>query len=423
MFTIRHIAATLGCLAVSASLCLAQNVAPSHSGTVDYFQGDVSIDGLQLVSSVARFSDLKEQSVMKTGAGRAEILLTPGVILRVGENSSVRMLNSSLMSTRVELVSGTAMVEALESGTDVKDPPVTIVYNGFEAQPVKYGIFEITTNPSQLSVFKGESRVTGNGRTVTLKDGNQLSLNETMASSKFDAKIADDLYLWSRDRSSYLSAGNLSSARALSASNRTFGGYGAAGWNASMWNGFSGGWYYNSFLNMYSYMPFNGMMMTPFGYSIYNPVTIGYVDIPTYYWSGAGGARTGTTSGVPLTSAPSGSLAIRSGSRAPQLPRLGVTATLHPTPASPLRGSTVNAPESSVGGRNNGLFVANQSAPAFNSNVSNSVQSSPSPMMSAPAPAPAPASPERPLARVSAQCAAKQNIFESTLAEKTCMIS
>jgi len=126
MFTVRHIVGTLGCLAVSASLCLAQNIAPSHSGTVDYFQGDVSIDGLQLISKTARFSTLKEQSVLKTGEGRAELLLTPGVILRVGENSSVRMLDSDLMHTQVQLVSGSAMVEATESGTDVKDPPVTI---------------------------------------------------------------------------------------------------------------------------------------------------------------------------------------------------------------------------------------------------------------------------------------------------------
>src|SRR3569833_1960993 len=119
MFTVRPIVSTLGCLAVSASLCFAQSIAPSRSGTVDYFQGDVSIDGLQLAAKTARFSTLKEQSVLKTGEGRAELLLTPGVILRIGENSSVRMLDSDLMHTRVQLVAGTAMLEEMDSSTDV----------------------------------------------------------------------------------------------------------------------------------------------------------------------------------------------------------------------------------------------------------------------------------------------------------------
>ncbi len=395
MFTVRRIVSGLGCLAVSASLCLAQNIAPSHSGTVDYFQGDVSIDGLQLVSKTARFSTLKEQSVLKTGQGRAELLLTPGVILRVGENSSVRMLDSDLMHTKVQLVSGTAMVEAMESGTDVKDPPVTIVYNNFQTQPVKFGIYEISADPAQVRVFEGEARVSAvnSDQWTKVKDGHQVALTSEMASTKFDDKIADDLYLWSRDRSGYLAAGNLSSARALAA-NTGFGGYGPLGWDATMWNGFSGGWYYNSFLNMYSYMPFGGSVYTPFGYGMYNPVTIGYVYMPNWYWSGAGGARTGTTGGVPLTSVPrNGLMATRSGSNAPQLPRLGTTATLRPALNMPLRGAEIGSPRTAFSGRN-GLAGDRSAPPIFNNNVNNNVSMQPAPVMSAPvmsAPAPAPA--------------------------------
>ena len=43
----------------------------------------MSIDGVELVSQVARFSELKEKSVLHTGLGRAEIMLTPGTFLRV----------------------------------------------------------------------------------------------------------------------------------------------------------------------------------------------------------------------------------------------------------------------------------------------------------------------------------------------------
>jgi hypothetical protein len=396
MLTVRHIVSALGCLAVSASLCLAQNITASHSGTVNYFQGDVSIDGLQLVSHGARFSTLKRQSVLKTGEGRAELLLTPGVILRVGANSSVRMLDSDLMHTQVQLVSGTAMVEATESGTDVKDPPVTIIYNNFQSQPVKHGIYEISSEPAQVRVFEGEARVSvGNSDDWTkVKDGHQVALTAEMASTKFDYKIGDDLYLWSRDRSGYLAAANFSSARVLSARDRIYNGYDSMGWNAAMWNGFSGGWYYNSFLNMYSYMPFGGSVMTPFGYGVFNPVTIGYIDTPTYYWSGSGGARTGTTSGVPLTSAPrTALLGRRTGANAPQLPRLGTTATLRPTVNAPLRGAEISRPRMSFG-ENRGIAGTRGAPPVVNNNVSNNVPMQSAPVMSAPPPraaAPAPA--------------------------------
>jgi hypothetical protein len=335
------------------------------------------VDGAKLVSQVARFTELKEQSVLHTGLGRAEILLTPGVVLRVGENTTVKMLDNRLMSTRVEFVSGSAMLEGVDSGTSVKDPAVTIVYRDFEAQPIHYGIFELTSQPSQARVFKGEAKVTGNGTSLNVKEGNAVGLTTTMALAKFDAKEGDDLYVWSRDRSAYLSAGNMSSARTLATS-----GYGASsvgcggnglvggngmmagsglgygngigygnpyqGWNPAMWSGFSGGWYYNQCMNMYSYIPFAGTMYSPFGYGFYNPITIGYVYTPGYYWQGSGGSRTGTTTGLPISSLP-----VTTKAGVPQLPRLGVTAASRPTLSAPAAGTQPGAPTASISARNN----------------------------------------------------------------------
>jgi hypothetical protein len=390
MSTARRIVTASAMFVVAAGICAAQSIAPAHSGTVHYFEGDVTVDGAKLVSQVARFTEMKEQSVLQTGLGRAEILLTPGVLLRVGENSSVKMLDNRLISTRVEFISGIAMVEALDAGNDVKDPPVTIIYKDLQAQPVHYGVFELTSEPGELRVFKGEARIVANGSTVNVKDGNLVNLTTaSLATAKFDAKQGDDLYLWSRDRSAYLSAGNMSSARTLGASGygNSFGtmngpmnglgygngygmgygsGYAYTGWNPAMWSGFSGGWYYNSYLNMYSYLPFSGTIYSPFGYGFYNPVTIGYAYTPGYYWAGSGGSRTGTTTGVPLATLPPVGSTKTSG--APQLPRLGLTASFRPTLASPARGTEPGAPTSSLASRgafaaanaaNNGMFGSN----------------------------------------------------------------
>jgi hypothetical protein len=374
MVTARQLISFIATTLLAVAGCMAQNIAPSHSGTVHYFEGDVSIDGTKLVSQTGRFSDLKEQSTLQTAQGRAEILLTPGVLLRLGENTSIKMLDSRLMSTRVELLSGTAMMEDVESGETVKDPPVTLVYKDFSAQPAKFGLFEMNSDPGQVKVFKGEARVTGNGSTETVKDGNLINLGTTMASAKFDAKDGDDLYLWSRDRSAYLSAGNMASARTMASSGygygNSYGGVGYAGWDPSLWRGFSGGWYYNSYMGMYSYIPFGGTMYDPFGYGYYNPITIGYVYMPGYYWNGAGGTRTGATTGVPLLNGPT----VRSGSTTgvSQLPRLGVTATLRPTPSAPARGIQ---PTTTLASRNLGTPSSNSTTASSSGGVTGSVRS------------------------------------------------
>jgi len=398
----------------AAAVCSAQNIAPAHSGTVHYFEGDVTVDGAKIVSQVARFTELKESSVLHTGLGRAEILLTPGVLLRVGENTSVKMLDSRLLSTRVEFLSGIAMVEAVDSGTTVKDPAVTIIYKDFETQPVRYGIFELTSQPGQVRVFKGEAKVAGNNTALNVKEGNLVDLSTTMATAKFDAKDGDDLYVWSRDRSAALSAGNMSSARTLATSGYGNGygyagaatpvcgggmgytgggmgyahgmGYGSGyaynGWNPAMWNGFAGGWYYNQCLNMYSYLPFAGTMYSPFGYGYYNPNTIAYVYSPGYYWAGSGGARTSSTTGLPLTSlTPSGG----SNSGRPSLPRLGVTATLRPSAASPARGTEPGAPTASLASRNGGGVINAGSAASANNNIRAAAPVASAPIAAAPA--------------------------------------
>src|SRR4051812_21041028 len=89
----------------------AQNIISAHSGTLHYSQGEVMIDGKALDARPALFPDLKVGAELRTGLGRAEVLLVPGVFLRLGEETAVKMVDKRLADTRVELVSGTVMVE------------------------------------------------------------------------------------------------------------------------------------------------------------------------------------------------------------------------------------------------------------------------------------------------------------------------
>ena len=57
-----------------------------------------------------------------TEEGLAEVLLPPGFTLRLGENSSIRMITNRLIDTRVELSTGSAIVDALEA----RDPEAAV---------------------------------------------------------------------------------------------------------------------------------------------------------------------------------------------------------------------------------------------------------------------------------------------------------
>src|SRR5579862_3451287 len=337
MHTQRCLASAAVLMALIAAVGSAQSITSAHSGTLHYFDGSVTIDGAAVKSKVGKFSEIRENSVLSTGQGRAEILLTPGVFLRVGENSSIKMLDNRLLSTRVEFLSGSAIVESDDPEVSVKDPAITIVYKDYQIQPLKFGLFEITSDPSQMKVYKGQASVTVASEHTVVKDGHLLHFAAALASEKFDEKQADDLYLWTRDRSASLSAANMSSARSLASNGYTMGSsYPGLGFSPQ----FQGGWYLNSALGMYTYMPYGGLQYNPFGYGFYSPGLIGsYYSPYPYYWYGGGGSRTGSAVGQPLANL-SGFSGRSSAVTGSQISRLGTAGSVHPTLANPLHGST-----------------------------------------------------------------------------------
>ncbi|HET9321403.1 MAG TPA: hypothetical protein VFO27_16555 [Bryobacteraceae bacterium] len=89
-------------------------------------------------SKFDNFPDIKENQELRTEEGRAEVLLTPGVFLRLGENSAMRLVTNRLIDTRVEFLAGSALVEADEL---LKDNGVTIVYQDYTTQLQKKGVY------------------------------------------------------------------------------------------------------------------------------------------------------------------------------------------------------------------------------------------------------------------------------------------
>ena len=383
-------AAVLAAFSVSA---FAQSVVSAHSGTLHYFEGAVTIDDKVAEQHPGKFNEIKENSVLRTQLGRAEVLLTPGVFLRIGENSALKILDNRLLSTRVELLSGVAMIESDDREMSVKDPAVTILYKNYEIQPVKFGLFEINAEAGHLKVFKGQASVLAGGNRVVVKDGRMMPFSAALLTEKFDDKNVDDLYLWTRDRSAHLSAANMASARVLGNRGNGFqsmsGGY-LTGFNNN--SGFSGNWFYNPYLGMYTYVPFGGTVFSPFGYGYFSPSSIfAYYAPGRYNWNGGGSARNGASTGVPLTNIGT------SGVAASQIARYGSGLNTHPTLGSPVR--SADSMSNSTGFRGmsdpnagfSGMSAA--SSGRFGGSTSSApTQVSAAPMASAPVAAAAPAS-------------------------------
>jgi hypothetical protein len=331
-------------VALSPTVSWAQSIVSAHSGTVHYFDGAVSVDGEALHAKTGRFSELKEQQVLKTTQGRAEVLLTPGVFLRVAENSEIRMLDNRLASTRVELLSGSVAVESDDPQMSTKDSPVTLIYKDYDIRMVKYGLLEVSTEPAVVKVYKGEAAVTTADSRATVKEGHQLPFSAALLTEKFNDKVGDDLYLWSRDRSQSLSAASMSSARSLN-SGLAGSGFSSGGVGYGGLNGWNSNWFYNSSLGMYTFVPGGGMFLNAFGYGFFSPYTIYDYYTPTNYWYGGAagmigrpinGVTTATTATAPLSTLRGGASAHTGG-----IPALG----------APMRGGGVVA-AGNGGGRN-----------------------------------------------------------------------
>jgi len=284
-------------LALTATPGLAQYVVSAKSGTVNLTEGQVQLDGRTL-ASVSHYPDIKEGSVLSTADGRAEVLLTPGVVLRLGDHASLKMITNRLIDTRVELLGGKAVVEADQIG---KDTNVTIVVANAAVSLPKAGIYRFNFEPAQLKVFKGEAAVLSGSETKLVGAGRTCDLaGSEVAVRKFETADTDDLDHWSERRGELMAMANVSGANSFNAYSAYGGFYGMGslagmgmftscsglglgympfGYAGATW-GFLGPmgaypsygfWSYNSWYGMNTYIPCSGMLYSPYGYGMFSP--------------------------------------------------------------------------------------------------------------------------------------------------------
>jgi hypothetical protein len=250
-------------LATLSATAFGQKANPASPGTLNYIEGQASIEGRPLSSQSVGNTTLEAGQVLATANGKAEILLTPGIFLRLGDNSTVQMVSPTLTHTEVKLEQGRANVEVDQI---YSQNTVLIDLKNGQTQLLKNGLYAFDATNSTVRVVDGKAAVYPGAnldakvKPIDVKGSHQLALNgEPLKPQHFnkDETKADPLYKWSSLRSQYLGEANLDLAE-------EYAGY----------SSFYPGWYWAGGPFGYTWLPGDGLFWNPFGYGFYSPYYI-----------------------------------------------------------------------------------------------------------------------------------------------------
>ena len=248
-----------------------QSVVSTHAGVIYFFEGSVFNGDVRLEQKFGKFPDIPEGGEFRVEDGRAEVLLIPGIVLRMDNHTSIRLLSNKLSDAQVELVAGSAIVEA---GRAEPDTSAQLIYKNWHIRTRGAGAYRIDTEPPRVQVYKGQAEVTADGRPETVAmDGEVLPLADVLVPEQSAEAEADPFQNWAMSRSQAIAADNSLAADIIDDPSRLD----AAGFD-------SGG---------FSYFPLTGYpslgIGNPYGLSFWSPYqsTLGSA-YPSWYRLGLG---------------------------------------------------------------------------------------------------------------------------------------
>ena len=230
-------------------------------GVLNYVEGQASIGAQPLSQNSVGSARIQAGQSLATQTGRVELLLTPGVLLRLDNNSSILMNSPDLADTTLTIQAGRAMVEA---GEILPANHLAIHEGPARVRLMKNGLYDFDAVHGQVRVFDGRAEVTLGGKTFTVQGGHEFDLNAAKLKARgFDKTAAEDnFYRWGSLRSSYLAEANVDAARGFAQ-----GYYGGPAYYA----GYYPGWFWDPYFSAYTWLPYDGIFYSPFGWGFYSP--------------------------------------------------------------------------------------------------------------------------------------------------------
>ena len=112
-------------LLLCVSAAHAQYLVNAPVGMIYFTEGEVYLNAQPVqaplpevpaedIEYVLKFPVMTNGQVLRTGSGRAEVLLAPGVFLRLDSQAAMKMLDNRLEDTQAELQKGTALIEVVQ---------------------------------------------------------------------------------------------------------------------------------------------------------------------------------------------------------------------------------------------------------------------------------------------------------------------
>lgn len=262
------VAAVVGAPAVQADT----SSRPVVPGVVNYVEGEVTIGQRSLDANSIGTVQVRQGESLSTARGRAEMLLTPGVFMRLDHQSSVAMVSPSLSTTEVALQRGRALVEVDELHSENQ---LLVTTGGVTTRLLKTGLYDFDADQALLRVVDGKATVERANHDEEITSGWQVGLAGTDAvRAKFDMKSfkATDLYRWSDLRSQYLAEANVDVAGQYDALDPYGPGWYGPGWYGPGWYG--AGWHWDPWASVYTFVPAGGVFSSAFGWSFYSPAFV-----------------------------------------------------------------------------------------------------------------------------------------------------
>src|ERR1019366_4217305 len=225
-------------------------VSGSPGGILNSFEGEVWMNGVPVSPIHSGTAAPQVGREIRTGEGMAELLLTPGSFLRLGNRSELTLNDMSMPEVRARLGNGEALLEVLSLRT-----PIILEQDGATAVIRKPGLYNFNAKRSLIAVYSGELQVDKGGKRVIVGKGfgaRTRRLRE--AQTKPDP--GNPLYSWSKIRDEQLSSESAASAQ-------TYPG-GAGGWHGPAW-------YWNPWSASYTFLSASGFVTGPFGWPYYSP--------------------------------------------------------------------------------------------------------------------------------------------------------
>src|SRR5579884_1409298 len=224
----RSVLALCALFSAAAISVSALSVVSTHSGILYFFVGDVFLGDAQLEQKFGRFPGIEQGQELRTGTGRAEVLLTPGVFLRIDQNSSMRMLSTSFADTRVELVRGSAILEVTET---TPGTAVVVIYDKWQIRAPQKGVCRIDASPAHVHPYEGAAVVSSiaGGEPVTVKESEDLPLAAVLVPEPVATPGNDDFKYWAMLRSQAIAADNTVAAGIVDDPDQAAGSGAAAG--------------------------------------------------------------------------------------------------------------------------------------------------------------------------------------------------